>query len=246
MFGYYTPVLLLQAFCLYNVYTRKDDQKWFFIIFFVPILGCLFYLYQTFYSSRNVKFVAEGVKSTLNSNYKIDQLEKDLSFSDTVANRITLAEAYIDKGDYTKAHTLLEECLHGIHKDDIHLLMTLVNAYYLNGNYDKAITYGQQIVSETEFKNSKEKVALAWSYHYNGSPKKATELFDEMDMRYSNYNLRLEYAKYLETNENIDLAIKKLEIMLNEIDTLNSYEKKLNRTVFREIRSYYQQLVKKQ
>ncbi len=245
MFGFYTPVLILQVFCLYQVYTRKEDQKWFFIIFFLPLLGSLFYLYQTFYSKKNVTNLAEGVKSKVINNYKIDQLKKEVSFSDTVANRTSLAEEYINKEEYEKAQSILESCLEGIYKDDVHLLKNLVKVNFLNRNYPKAIELGKQISNEIEFKNSEEKVALAWSYYYNNNTLEAEQTFKEMDMWYSNYNLRLEYAKYLEITGKIDLAIQKLETMLNEISTLNNYEKKLNKNSIRDIKTYHQQFLKK-
>lgn len=245
MFGFYTPVLILQVFCLYQVYTRKEDQKWFFIIFFLPLLGSLFYLYQTFYSKKNVTNLAEGVKSKVINNYKIDQLKKEVSFSDTVANRTSLAEEYINKEEYEKAQSILESCLEGIYKDDVHLLKNLVKVNFLNRNYPKAIELGKQISNEIEFKNSEEKVALAWSYYYNNNTLEAEQTFKEMDMRYSNYNLRLEYAKYLEITGKIDLAVQKLETMLNEISTLNNYEKKLNKNSIRDIKTYHQQFLKK-
>ncbi len=74
MFRFYTPIILLQAFCLYHAYKRNEEQKWFWIILIFPAIGCLIYLYHTFYSKENIEDLTEGVKTSFINNYKIDKL----------------------------------------------------------------------------------------------------------------------------------------------------------------------------
>jgi hypothetical protein len=239
MIRFYTPILILQIFCVYHAFKKNNEQRWIWIILFFPFFGSLIYLYQTFYSKRNLEVLKEGVKANLNSNYKIDKLEKEIKFSDTVFNRISLADEHLLIGNYNRAYELYKSCLEGIYKDDVDLLLKLVKVNYFNKNYDKVIFYGIQIPNDDEFKKTEEKAALAWAYSKKGNHNKANQHFKECDIRFSNYYQRLEYAKYLEQNGEKQNAINMLEELINEIDTMNSYEKKLKRQIYRTIKNYY-------
>lgn len=244
MFRFYTPIILLQAFCLYHAYSKKEEQRWFWIILMLPVIGSLIYLYHTFYNRRDIENLAEEVKGSFVNNYKIDKLEKALVFSNSVTNKIKLADEHLIHGNYERAEYLYESCLNGIYKDDSNLLMNLVKVNYLKKDFDKVIDYGSRITDKTIFNKSEEKVALAWSFHEKGKEVEALQIFEEMDTRFSNYNQRLEFAKYLDKIESSELAIEKIETLLGEIDAMDNYEKKLMRKTYRIIKNYHAQLLK--
>ncbi len=83
MLGLYTPVFLLQAFCVYHAYRNNVEQRWYWLILFFPLFGCIIYLVQNFNSASTIKSLEENVKAVVISNYKIEQLEKALRFSDS-------------------------------------------------------------------------------------------------------------------------------------------------------------------
>ena len=95
MLRFYTPILILQIFCLYHAYKSNSQQKWYWLIIFFPFFGSLLYLFDTFYTRGNIRSLTEGVKGMMNSNYRLEQLERELKFSDNVSNRVNLADAYI-------------------------------------------------------------------------------------------------------------------------------------------------------
>ena len=84
MFRFYTPILILQAFCIFHAYKTGRSQRWFYLIIFLPIIGCVLYLYDTFITRKNLEDLSEGLKQTINSNRKIEQLEKKRSLADTI------------------------------------------------------------------------------------------------------------------------------------------------------------------
>jgi hypothetical protein len=103
-------MLALQAFCLYHAYSNRSNQKWYYLIIFIPYVGCFIYLYDAFYSRRNVTQVTEVFKHVVNNNYKIEQLEKAAEFNDSATNNIRLADAYLETGRYPEAAVLYEGC----------------------------------------------------------------------------------------------------------------------------------------
>ncbi len=242
MIRFYTPILLLQMFCLYHAYTSSTDRKWFWIIIFFPIIGSLIYLYDTFYTRNNIENLSEGVKTAFIGNYKIDKLEKQLKYSDTVSNKIELADEHALVGNYDRALTLYKSCLEGVHKDDTKLLIRILNTSYLKKDYSAAIHYGEQIVDEKLFNNSEEKLALAWSYYHEDKMDKAEEKFKEMDIRFSNYKQRLEYSNFLNLTNRSDEGSSILQDLIDEIDSMDNYEKRSKKNIYREIKRMAQEL----
>ena len=103
MFRFITPLLILQVFCIYHVYKNKREYWWVWLIIFFPLIGCIIYVYKNFYSKKNIENLAEEVKSTTNSNYTIAKLEKELEFSDTIENKVKVADEYVGRGNFERS-----------------------------------------------------------------------------------------------------------------------------------------------
>ncbi len=242
MVRFYSPIFILQMFCLYHAYSKGSDQKWYFIILFLPFIGSLFYLYSTFYSHRNVENLAETLKSSFVTNYKIDKLEKQLAFSETVTNKIELAAEHRAVGNYDRAMELYESCLDGIHAEDPDIIAELVRTAYLSEAYSKAVKYGKLIRNEKIFGNSKEKIALAWSYYHLGRNDEAEACFEEMNLQFMNYEQRHEFATYYVQIDEQEKAIYLLDKLLTEIAAMDSYEKRELKSMHRVISKSYSAL----
>ena len=137
----YPLIMILQVFCIYHAFTNKVEQKWYLIIFFLPFLGSLFYLYTHFYSRRNIENIAEGFKGVLIENYTIKKLEQEVKFSDTFANKMALADEHLRVGNYDRAKSLYESCVVEPHLNDTHLNMSLLNVNFLKENYDLSLIH---------------------------------------------------------------------------------------------------------
>lgn len=239
MFRFFTPVLLLQAFCIYHIYSNKTDHKWYILIIFLPLLGSFIYLFHHFYSRQNIDTVTEGVKHVFNSNYKIEQLEKQLKFSDTVANKILLADEYTLAGNNKEAEELYKSCLVGVYKDDPDLIRKLMRISYKSKAYDTVIDYGRSIETDVLFKKSEERIAYAWAYFYKNDYAEAERNFEALDDRFTQYKHRLEYATFLFEIQKKQEGLQKLEQLLEEIDSMDRQEKHYKKAIYNEILNCY-------
>ncbi|HEY9049268.1 MAG TPA: hypothetical protein VIN08_25375 [Ohtaekwangia sp.] len=236
MIGFYTPLLALQAFCLYHAYSNRAEQRWYWLIIFFPGFGCAIYLYHNFYNRKSIETLAEGVKGVVNSNYKIEQLEKALRFSDNVTNKVNLADAYASYGRYDDAISLYKDCLTGFMADDPVIRIKILFTAFLQKDYETVVTYGEQLESETRFKKAEERAAYAWALHYTGKTEQAEKVFMEMDSSYTNYRQRIEYCKFLKETGKLEELKSKLQEMSEELEHLKGPERKFYRHVAREIR----------
>ncbi len=239
MYGYYTPILLLQAFCLYHAYRNNTHQKWLWLIIFIPLIGCLIYLYDNFASRGNLEDVQEGVKTMVNSNYQINKLEKEIKYAPTVSNKVKLADAYVQHQRYAEAIPLYQSCLQGLYADDAHLTKKLLRVLYLNKDYAAAIECGQKLLQEKSFHQDETRVAFAWSLHYAGHVEEAEANFTAIDLQFTNFTQRVEFCKFLIETKRLDEAKEKLEVLMDEIEHMSAFEQKLKRPVLRQIKQMY-------
>ncbi|MCR6641605.1 MAG: hypothetical protein NVV82_22095 [Sporocytophaga sp.] len=244
MLGYYTPILILQALCLYHAYKNNNQQKWYWLILFFPVFGCLIYLYENFYSKRLISNLSEGVKVLGNSNHRVEQLERQVKFNDSFSNKVNLADAYMSVRRYEDAVHLYEGCLQGFMAEDPTLLMKLLGAYYQKGDYKKVILIGEKLAFYKAFKNAEERIGLAWSYFFDNQQSLALDVFKDMDKTYTNFRHRVEYSKFLMKTDQQDTAETKLNELMEEFDHMKPLERKVNKPLISETKKLLKELDK--
>ncbi|HEY0739815.1 MAG TPA: hypothetical protein VGD40_00080 [Chryseosolibacter sp.] len=236
MYGLYTPVLLLQAFCIYHAYRNGVEYRWYWFIILFPLFGCVFYLIHHFNNRASINNITEAVKGVVNSNYKIEQLEDAYRFSDTLNNRVKLADAYVEVGRAEEAVKLYRESLSGFMSDDLGLQMKLLHAFYVNTEYQEAVDLGASLEQNPQFKKSITRIAYAWALHHSGRTDSAEQIFQDMDKSNTNYEHRLEYCKFLQRLGRTDDMKLKVQELLAEFEFMRGPERKINREMINEVR----------
>lgn len=241
MLGYYSPLLILQAICLYHAYRHNVEQRWYWLILFIPMVGCLLYLYEAFYNRNTVDTFTQGCKQLINGNHHIEHLEKAVRFANNVTNKTNLADAYAEIGRYEEAATLYKECLQGFMAGDPYLRMKVLQMNFLKKDYTAAIAYGDELQQEKEksFQQSQAKVVYAWALYYGGNPERAEAVFTSMDSIHTNYYHRLEYCKFLKEINNTQKLAVTLETLLQEFDYMKGPERKVHRKIMAQVKELY-------
>jgi hypothetical protein len=242
MIGFYTPVLILQAFCLYHAYRNNSMQTWFWLILLLPGIGCAIYLYHHFYNRDNIETIAEGVKTVVNSNYKLEQLEKAHRLSDNITTKTNLAAGYSTYGRYDDAIALYKECLTGFMADDPVIQMKLLQTYFLKKDFESTSALGAKLQSDKQFQKSEERVAYAWALYHVGKTVEAENEFRGMDKTSTNHSHRLEYCKLLLLTDQKEAAREKLQTLMEEFELMKGSERKVNSITIREVRDLYTKL----
>ncbi len=242
MYEYFYPLLALQGFCIYHAYKTRQEQKWYWMIIFFPYVGCLIYLYEAFYSRRTVSNIAEGLKQVVNSNYRIEQLESAVKFSNSAKNKMDLADAYVAIGRNAEAVSLYSDCLSGHLADDGPLKTKLLHAFYQNRQFEDCARLGSQLVNDKEFRNSEERINLAMAYHHLGNNDMAIREFEAMDRTFTNFEHRYAYSQYLLLIGRKDEAREKVTELLSEIEMMKSLERRTHREAIGKIKDLSRQL----
>lgn len=226
MFGFYTPILVLQSVCIYHAYRNNSEQKWYWLIIFFPAIGCLIYLYHHFYSRQNISSISEGVKGVINSSYKIERLEKELKFVDTVVNKSRLADEYVKVARYSEAINLYSDCLKGFMADDPHLMIKLIHAHYLNNEFEQAVQVGDKLKTEKLFRDTIERIGYALALSNLGQKARAEETFIDMDRPFTNYEHRIAYCRFMIGESRVEESKTKLLELLDEVNQMERMERR--------------------
>jgi hypothetical protein len=233
-YGSYSFIIIgLAVFCLVHSYRRGTLNRWIFWIILFPIGGCLYYIFSEILSNRN-SFKPTAINPVkMNSvPLNIKKLEEELRFTDTFANRVRLADAYLATGQTDKAIDLYKASLTGAFAENEHVIAQLIIAYYEQQRYAEVIPLAKKIYNLQQFARSKAHLLYALSLENTGKIDLAENEFKAMKGRYSYFEQRYQYGLFLMRQGRDEDAWTVFTEMLNEEPHLGNIEKKANRTWF--------------
>jgi hypothetical protein len=231
MYFYYITIGL-QAICVLHCLKKGNQNKWIWIIVFLPVIGCLIYLFTEVFTDRQISEVSSGVASVLNPRGSVRKLEEQLRFSDTFQNRVALADAYLANGRTADAIDLYEQSFTGLFTENEHLLKQLIIAYSIVKRYEDIIPLAQKIYRTPQFARSRVHMLYAMALEHTGNSQLAEKEFKMMNVRFSNYEPRYQYGLFLLRIGRDDEARQVFKEMLGEAGHLSSRERRGNQVWF--------------
>lgn len=196
LYNYYYIVVLLQAICVFHSIRRGHQQKWIWIIVFLPFIGSLAYIFTEMVKKQHVSAIQSTAASIVNPGGKISDLEKRFKFSDTFINRVALADAYLENGMNEKAIELYEPAVKGVLQDE-HVIRQLIQAYHNVGRYEDIVAIGPKVANTMNFSKSHASLLYTLALEKAGRTDLAEKQYQAMNHRYSNYEARYRYGMFL-------------------------------------------------
>jgi len=237
---YYYLIIALQLYCFYHVYKTGRPFYWYLLILFLPLVGCLVYLITQVLTKKDAQTIQSNVTNIINPTRRIKDLNKRLEFSDTYENRINLADAYFEAGDYQNAITHYEISLQDKIQNDMHARKQLIACFTQLKAYESVIQQAEQLLEKSEFYGTLTQFYYGFALYKEGHPDQAEEHLKSIDKPYSYYEARLELAKYyLDTEQ----QSKGKELLL-EVSAEADYMTKPNRKLYRKTILEVEQLLK--
>jgi FimV-like protein len=232
---FYYLTIAIQVYCIYHLFKNGKPIYWIFVILFLPLLGSVVYLITQVYNRKDAEMIQSNVTQFINPTKKIKDLEKQLEFSDSYGNRMNLADAYFEIGDYQQAIPHYEEMLKNKLQNEFFPRRQLVICFSKLEEYDAVIANAERIKNNQEFRRSTSEFYYGHALYKSGKTKEAEAHLQSIDRPFSNYEERLELAKfYLDSNQN-EKAKALLEEMASEADYMTKPNKKLFRSVINEV-----------
>lgn len=236
----YYLLIAFQAFCIYHVYKSRNDYYWYFVIFFVPLIGGAVYFFTQVLSKRNVDDAIDSINTVINPTKKIKDLEKKLAFSDTFQNKLNVGDAYVENNDYTNAIGYYEQALSGKYENHPHTLNKALKCYFHLKDYKKVVDYASKIDIENSFKDSL--CIYGISLEKCNFLEEAEAQLKKVDKRYSNYPERLELSKFLMRRNKKEDAKIVLNDVITEINNMIETNQRKHRYIYRESKKLMSEL----
>jgi hypothetical protein len=148
-------IQLLQLLLIIHMIKTHQESFWLYLLIFVPGIGGLAYLIVVVLpdlrTSRHTRQVVQKIDQRVRTNRRLKELEQTLAIADTVANRINLADAYMEHGNYTQAVDYYQQCLQGIFKNDRTITTKLLRALFYAAQYEQALALAHRLEGEQKF-----------------------------------------------------------------------------------------------
>ncbi|GAO43587.1 PLDc N-terminal domain-containing protein [Flavihumibacter petaseus] len=221
---YFIPVAL-QAICALHCLRKGNQNKWLWIIVFLPLIGSLIYIYSEILTGREAQQVKSGLGSLFNPAGGIKQLEAKVKFADTFTNKVQLADAYLATGQTERAVDIYEGCLTGVFAENEHVLLQLIEAYGRLQAWPELITATRKIYTRPQFARSRQHMLYAQALDAAGDPAAAETEFKKMTARFSNFEQRYQYGQFLFRHQRGDEAARIYQSMVDEAAQLSPRER---------------------
>ncbi len=228
-------VIALQVFCLYHYYKNRGPYYWIFVILFLSALGCIIYLIMEVYNKRDAEKITNEITHIINPTKKIKDLEKQLQFSESYQNRVNLADAYLENKDYQNAIPHYLDALEDNFQNDLYVIKQLIEAYFNIEDCEQVIVYAERIKGQSEFKKSRSQFLYGLALERLGRFEEAETNLRAIDIRYSFYEERLIFAKFLMSRKKPNEAREILEEIQTESQHMTKPNKRLYRVTIQEV-----------
>jgi len=229
---FYYIVLALNIFCVIHMIRRGTVNRWIWLVIFIPVVGALVYIFYEVLPNRRINTAKIDLNGLFNPGSKIKKLEDEMRFTDTFANKVKLADAYLASGYTDKAIELYESSLAGAFVENEYVIAQLVVAYYEKQEYEKVIEMAKKIYKLPQFPRSKAHLLYAKALENTGNMEQAEAEFKLMKGRFSYFQQRYEYGLFLVRAGRDQEAANVFTDMLNEERHLSSVERRTSREWF--------------
>lgn len=239
---YYYAIIALQGFCVYHCYSNRNNYYWIFAIIFLPVIGCILYLFTNVFQKRDIEKVQESLVTAINPSKKITDLEKKLKFSETFENRVALADAYLEERLYPEAIAQYESSLKDVFSQDFYVISKLLEANYHSSNKEEVLACAEKILNDAKFRKSKASFMYALTLEKTGNVQTAEEILRTFDAPYSNFAERLELGQFLVRHDKQNDAKELYQEMVSESENMSNPNFRQNRHLIKIIKEELQTL----
>jgi hypothetical protein len=228
--SYYLEIIL-QIVCIVHA-LRTGRREWVYLILFLPLVGGAIYFFREILPEINSGEFGANLQRVFLPNHQINEWERRVRMSDTVANRLQLADAYAAQKQYDKAISLAESCLSAHHANDQGILLRLARLYFYAGRYNDSVVNYEKVLLQKNYINLRKQeddLLYARALEGIGAPGKAEEEYKRVTRVHHSMEGMYYYGLFLKKNNRMQEADAQFHAVIDEIDLHPRYVRRLNR-----------------
>jgi hypothetical protein len=228
-YPFYIIGLLAQIFCI--VHALKTGRKeWLYLLIFLPVAGAAVYFVMEIWPevSRG-EFRGNFIRVFL-PNYKIKEMKQKLRVSDTITNKLNLANAYAEQKQYDKAIELAEDCLKDPYINHSGVWLQLARLFFGNEQYAETIAYldKAKAMNYDKLDRPEDELIYARALAQTGDLVQAEEQFKKIIRVHHSMEAMYHYGMMLKKVGRNDEARQQFRAVREEKDLHPRYVRRLN------------------
>lgn len=202
IFGIGLHILLAIFFAIHAVRNGRE-LYWLLILFMFPLLGSIVYGVAIWLpdmrNNRTLKTVGRGLQKVIDPQRRLREALSDFETTDTVKNRLTLADALLDSGRASEAVVHYQNALHGPFASEPDIHVRLAKALLESGQAATARDQLAELIQQhPEFKSELGHLAYARALADCAEQAKAREEFEVLINYHSSLEAPARYVEYLQ------------------------------------------------
>jgi len=192
---------VVQIYCIIHA-IRNQNNNWIFILVLLPGIGAVAYalshIAPDLFGSYGVRKATRRVMKKLDPTRDLRALDKNLARSDSVENRIKVANETLEMGDFVRAEQLYSEALVGLYERDPYILLGLARAQFGQSKYQPARETLESLIAHNPgFKSTEGHLLFARCLIELKQLDEAAREFEVLRNNFSGEEARFRYAELL-------------------------------------------------
>jgi hypothetical protein len=193
--------VVVQIYCIIHA-IRNQNNNWIFILLMAPGIGAAAYalshIAPDLFGSYGVRKATRNVMKKLDPNRDLRVLDKNLARSDSIDNRVKVANETLELGDFTRAEQLYRDALTGLYERDPYIMFGLARAQFGQSQFQLAKeTLESLIAHNPDFKSPEGHLLFARCLIELNELELAGREFEVLKNNFSGEEARFRYAELL-------------------------------------------------
>jgi len=196
-------IIGLQIFFAVHAVKTGKDSIWLWLIILAPGIGCAIYFFTQYgpeaANSRAAGKVKKGLMHTVDPQRELRRCKDMLEMSNSVTNKVALADQYILENMYDEAIDLLNNSLVGPHKSDAGIMERLARAQFAKGYADKTVaTLDALKAANPDYKSTDSHLLYARALEAQNKNAAAIVEYEVLRISYPGEEARVRYGQLLQ------------------------------------------------
>ncbi|URW76507.1 tetratricopeptide repeat protein [Sphingomonas donggukensis] len=198
----YAAVIAMQIACIVHVIRNRRNQLWIMALFFLPVASAIAYfvveVLPGMQGNRHVRTVKAAALAKIDPERELRAARDALDLSDTVANRVRVADALADLGRHDEAVAAYREALSRTTIGDAATRAKLARSLFETGDAAAALAMLDDLAPVTGQNETDRRAMLrARIFDHLGREDEALEIYADVVTRLPGEEARCRYAGLL-------------------------------------------------
>ncbi|CAM4307920.1 hypothetical protein SAMN06265348_110254 [Pedobacter westerhofensis] len=221
---YYYFIIPVQVIIIIHA-LKTGRRQWLYLLIFLPLVGALVYLVMEIWPEISRGTFKANLQRYFFPKQKIKEWERKVRISDSVTNKLGLANAYAEQGEYHKAIELAKDCLKGFYVDDPAIHLQLARYYFNNKNYKESLIHFDTLnaINKNRFGVMEDDLIYVRAQEGSGLAEIAEEGYKRVIRIHHSLEARYYYGLFLKTQSRKSEARDQFQTIREEIKLLPRY-----------------------